>query len=99
MSLFEIFITLLFILIYFLLSAFIVYRVLHLSENASATIFNILLILTFLGGLVSGFFVYRKIGRWVIRKWNLNEVLREDVLNQFKTTKEIKEASENKQTR
>ena len=98
-TLFEIAISLLFILVYFLLSAVIVYRLLHLSEETGSIVFNVLLILTFIGGLVSGFAVYRKLGRWVINKWNLKDKLREDVLNQFKTRKEFKESFENKKTR
>ena len=98
-TLFEIAISLLFILIYFLLSAVIVYRLLNLPEETGSIVFNVLLILTFVGGLVSGFVVYRKLGRWVINKWNLKDKLREDVINQFKTRKEFKESFENKRTR
>ena len=98
-TLFEIAISLLFILIYFLLSAVIVYRLLNLPEETGSIVFNVLLILTFVGGLVSGFVVYRKLGRWVINKWNLKDKLREDVINQFKTRKEFKESFDNKRTR
>ena len=98
-TIFEILISLLFILIYFIISAVIVYRILKLSENAITIVFNIFMIITFLGGLVSGFLVYRKLGRWVIRRWKLEDKLREDVLNQFKTRKEFKEYYENKKSR
>ena len=98
-TIFEILISLLFILIYFIISAVIVYRILNLSENAITIVFNIFMIITFLGGLVSGFFVYRKLGHWVIKRWKLEDKLREDVLNQFKTRKEFKEYYENKKSR
>ena len=98
-TIFEIVISFLFVLVYFLISAVIVYRLLNVSEETGSIIFNILLIITFIGGLVSGFWVYKRLGRWVINKWNLKEKLRDDVLNQFKTHKEYKEDFENKRTR
>ena len=98
-TIFEIVISFLFVLVYFLISAVIVYRLLNVSEETGSIIFNILLIITFIGGLVSGFWVYKRLGRWVINKWNLKEKLRDDVLNQFKTNKEYKEDFENKRTR
>ena len=49
--------------------------------------------------LISGFFVYRTLGRLVIKKMNLKEKLREDVLNQFKTRKEFKADYEKKKNR
>ena len=98
-TIFEIVISFLFVLVYFLISAVIVYRLLNVSEETGSIIFNILLIITFIGGLVSGFWVYKRLGRWVINKWNLKEKLRDDVLNQFKTRKEYKEDFENKKTR
>ncbi len=98
-TIFEIVISFLFVLVYFLISAVIVYRLLNVSEETGSIIFNILLIITFIGGLVSGFWVYKRLGRWVINKWNLKEKLRDDVLNQFKTRKEYKEDFENKRTR
>ena len=98
-TIFEIVISFLFVLVYFLISAVIVYRLLNVSEETGSIIFNILLIITFIGELVSGFWVYKRLGRWVINKWNLKEKLRDDVLNQFKTRKEYKEDFENKRTR
>ena len=98
-TIFEIVISFLFVLVYFLISAVIVYRLLNVSEETGSIIFNILLIITFIGGLVSGFWVYKRLGRWVINKWNLKEKLRDDVLNQFKTHKEYKEDFGNKRTR
>ena len=59
----------------------------------------IFLIISFVGCLVSGFFVYRKLGRLVIKKWKLENTLREDVLNQFKTHKEFKADYEKKHAR
>ena len=87
----EVLIAFLLILVLFILSAFIVYRLLDgIDTDTQTVIFNILLVITFVGGLAGGFFIYRALGRFVIKKFKLQDKLREDVLNQFKTTKEVK---------
>ena len=85
-----------FVFIFFIISILIVAKV---PESAQQIVYNILMIISFLGGLVSGFFVYRTLGRLVIKKMNLKEKLREDVLNQFKTRKEFKTDYEKKKNR
>ena len=85
-----------FVLLFFIISILIVAKV---PESAQQIVYNILMIISFLGGLVSGFFVYRTLGRLVIKKMNLKEKLREDVLNQFKTRKEFKADYEKKKNR
>ena len=95
----EIIISLAFVLLLFLISVVLLYRLLNLPENVTSIVFNILLIVDFIGGLVLGFKVYKRIGRWVINKWELKDKLREDVLNQFKTAKEFKEYYEKKKQR
>ncbi len=92
----EIIITMAFVLLYFILAIVIVARI---PESAQQITYNILLIIAFLGGLVSGFFVYRTLGRLVIKKMKLEDKLREDVLNQFKTRKQFKADYEKKQNR
>ena len=92
----EIVITMAFIFLYFILAVVIVSK---LPESAQQITYNILLIIAFLGGLVSGFFVYRFLGRLVITKMKLEDKLREDVLNQFKTRKQFKEDYEKKKNR
>ena len=75
----------------FLLSAVIVYRVFgNFSDDTKTVIFNILLVITFIGGLTGGFFIYRTLGRLVIKKLNLKDKLKEEVVNQFKTRKEFR---------
>lgn len=93
---FEIVISLAFVFVYFVLTVLIVS---HLPESAQSITYNILLIIGFIGGIVSGFFVYRWLGRLVIDKMNLRAKLRDDVLNQFKTRKEFKADYENKKHR
>ena len=92
----EIIITMAFVLLYFIIAVVITSK---LPESAQQITYNILMILAFLGGLVSGFFVYRSLGRLVIKKMKLEDKLREDVLNQFKSRKEFKADYEKKRNR
>ena len=92
-TVFEIIISFVFVLLYFLLSVFITTK---LPESAQSIVYNILLIISFIGGIASGFFVYRKLGRLIIDKGNLAPKLRQDILNQFKTLKEFKADQEKK---
>ena len=92
-TVFEIIISFVFVLLYFLLSVFITAK---LPEGAQSIVYNILLIISFIGGIASGFFVYRKLGRLIIDKGNLAPKLRQDILNQFKTLKEFKADQEKK---
>ena len=92
----EIAISLAFVFVYFVLSVVIASRV---PESAQQIVYNILLVIAFVGGLASGFFVYRTVGRIIIRKTGLKDKLREDVLNQFKTHKEFKADYDKKQSR
>ena len=89
----EIILSFVFVLIYFILSILITSK---LPESAQSIVYNILLILSFVGGIASGFFVYRGLGRIIIEKGNLKSKLRQDVLNQFKTLKEFKADQEKK---
>lgn len=95
-TVFEIVISMAFVLLYFIIAVVITSK---LPESAQQVTYNILMILAFLGGLVSGFFVYRFLGRLVIKKLKLEDKLREDVLNQFKTHKEFKADYEKKKNR
>lgn len=95
-TVFEIVISMAFVLLYFIIAVVITSK---LPESAQQITYNILMILAFLGGLVSGFFVYRFLGRLVIKKLKLEDKLREDVLNQFKTHKEFKADYEKKKNR
>ena len=95
----EIIISFAIIVVLFLLSLLLLAKVFKFPDDVNTVVFNILLIVDFVGGLALGFFLYRKLGRWVIRKWNLQEKLRDDVLNQFKTFKEYKETHSKTKTR
>ena len=92
----EIIISFLFVIIFFILSVLITTII---PESAQSIVYNILLILSFVGGIALGFFVYRALGRLIIEKSNLKSKLREDILNQFKTLKEFKADQEKKKHR
>ena len=98
-TLLEILISFVMVFAIILFAIFICAKVLHLSDKVMSVVYQIILIGGFIGGLVLGFFIYRKLGRWVINKWNLKDKLRDDVLNQFQTLKEFKESYENKRSR
>ena len=95
-TVFEVIVCLAFVFIYFILSIIIVSKI---PESAQQIVYNILLVVSFIGGIASGFFIYRTLGRLVIKKMKLEDKLREDVLNQFKTRKEYKEYYEKKKQR
>ena len=95
----EIVISFAIIIIFILISVLLLSRVFDFPENVTTTLFQILLVIDFIGGLACGFVVYKKLGRWVIKKWQLEDKLRDDVLNQFKTRKEYKDDFESKNKR
>lgn len=92
----EILLSLAFVFVYFVLSIIITTKI---PEGAQQIVYNILLIISFVGGLASGFFIYKMLGRLVIKKMGLKDKLRDDVLNQFKTHQEFKADYEKKQQR
>ena len=85
-----------FVFLYFILAIIVTTKI---TEAAQQFVYNTLLVFSLIGGLVSGFFVYKTLGRLIIKKMNLKEKLREDVLNQFKTHAEYKADYEKKKNR
>ena len=85
-----------FVFLYFILSVIITAQI---PESAQQIFYNIILIIAFIGGIATGFFIYRILGRLVINKMNLKDKLRDDVLNQFKTRAEYKADYEKKKNR
>ncbi|MBO4638775.1 MAG: hypothetical protein J5710_03375 [Treponema sp.] len=92
----EIILCFAFVFLYFILAIIITTKI---PTEAQQYVYNTLLVMALIGGLISGFFVYKTIGRLVINKMNLKDKLREDVLNQFKTHKEFKADYEKKKNR
>lgn len=90
-TLFEIVETAILVILFLIISALLVYKVFHLTDNAGSLATSILFILSFIGAFILGVYIYRKVGRWAIKKWNLQEKLKPDVLNQFKTKEQLEE--------
>lgn len=82
-----------------LLVAVIILKWLNLPDTLKGTLFNIFSVVALIGGLFLGFIIYKSIGHWVIKKFQLEDKLKEEVVNQFKTRKEFKEYYNNKQQR
>lgn len=73
----------------FLAQAFVYFRVLKLTENGNMTVFSIILLVLFFVGIVTGHLLYVKVVRWVIKKWNLKDKLSKDLIDHYKTKKEL----------
>ena len=95
----EIVITLVIVLGLVLLDAVILLKWMNLPETVKGNVFQFTSVACLIGGIILGFMTYKALGRLVIRKLHLEDKLREDVLNQFKTRKEYKEYYEKKQQR
>lgn len=90
----EIIITFVIMIALLIIVGLFVGRVLNLSENATSIVMTILLVAVFIGGLILGFFVYKKLVCLVIKKFKLEDKLMDDVLIHY--TKETKEDLEQK---
>jgi len=91
-SLFEIIESIIIILILFLLTSLFFLKILNPENTTVQLIYQGMIIVDFIGGIVIGFFVYKRVLGWVIRKFNLIDVLSDDVVNHYvKKTKEEKE--------
>ena len=92
-SIFEVVETILIIMVLFIVFAFLMFRVFNATGDIGHKIFSIMTIVIFVGGLVLGFIVYKKVLGWVIEKFNLEDKLSKEVLDHYKKrTKEEKEA-------
>lgn len=96
-SIFEIIETLIIMFILFFISAFFVFKVFGLTNQTGSKIFSALLVVIFIGGLVLGFFVYKKAISWFIKKRNLEDKLLDEVLDHYVRDKKI--AKEEKEAR
>lgn len=90
---FEIVETIILMLILFILMAFILLKLFNPDNPAVQIAFQISTVVIFIGGLVLGFLIYKKAIHWVIKKFNLEEKLLEDVTSHYiKPTKDEMEA-------
>ncbi len=92
-TVFEILETLLIMLVLFILDAFILLKIFNPESPTIQIIFQISTIVIFIGSLVLGFLLYKKLIRWVIVKFNLKEKLMDDVIIHYiKPSKDEMEA-------
>ena len=92
-SIFEVVETILIIMVLFIVFSFLMFRVFNATGDIGQKIFSIMTIVIFVGGLVLGFIVYKKVLGWVIEKFKLEDKLSKEVLDHYKKrTKEEKEA-------
>lgn len=82
-SVFEIVETLILMLALFILTAFILFRVCDPNQHYVQVLFEVLSIVIFLGSMIGGFFIYKAVIRWVIKKFNLIEKLSDDVVSHY----------------
>lgn len=82
-SIFEIIETLIIIFAGVILSSVLIFKVFNLPTDKTSVLFSIVLIVIFIGGLVLGFFVYKKVIGWTIKKFNLQEKLNDDVVKHY----------------
>ncbi len=88
-SIFQIAISLLIILGLWLLFAFIFFKVIGAQNQY---VFQGFTIIIFIGGLLLGFTIYKKLAQYIIEKKNLKEKLTNDVIKHYaKLTKEEQE--------
>lgn len=94
----EVIITFTIVMALVLLTVLIIQKI-NLDDTVKANIFQFAAIADLIAGIILGLNIYKALGRWVIKKWNLQDKLREDTLIHFKTRKEYKEYYEKQQHR
>ena len=92
-TIFEIIETLLLIILAYIALVFIISRVFPADSKVAGTIFQIGTVVIFIGGMILGFLIYKKVVVFAIKKMKLEDKLSDDVLNHYirKTDDEIKE--------
>lgn len=93
-SLFEIVETLLLMLGLFLLMSLILFKSFDPQSATVRVLFEVFSVLIFIGSMVGGFLIYKAVVSLVIRKFNLQDKLLDDVLQHY--VKQSKEDEEKK---
>ncbi len=88
-SAFSVFETVAILFVLFFLEAVVLFRVLKLPEDSYQQLYSIIMIVLFIVGIVLGHLLYLKLVRWVINKWQLKDKLTKDLINHYKTKKEL----------
>lgn len=91
-SLFEIVETFLIMIILLILASVICFGVFHIGDNPNGVgikVFQAILVLIFLGGMVLGFIIYKKAVRWYIIKFKKKDKLNKDLLIHYFKEEEL----------
>lgn len=88
-TIFSILETLIIIFVLFIAESFVCFKLLNLQDTGNLTGYAIVMIFLFIGGIIVGHLIYLKVIRWSIKKWNLKEKLSDDLINHYKTKKEL----------
>ncbi|MCR4733546.1 MAG: hypothetical protein K5829_00870 [Treponema sp.] len=85
----SIIVTVLIIFALLILEAVFYFKVFKMPEDGNLTVFSIIMILLFFVGVVLGHLIYLRLVRWAIKKWNLKDKLSDDLINHYKTKKDL----------
>ncbi|MCQ2584954.1 MAG: hypothetical protein MJ185_05135 [Treponema sp.] len=90
-SVFEIIETVLIMFVLFILTAVVFFKILKVdpSSNVAGTIFMVVLVVIFIGGMILGFIIYKKCARWCIKKFKMFDKLNDDVLIHYFKEEEL----------
>lgn len=79
-SLINILETLVIMLVLFMLAAVLTFKVFHATGPVGQVVFQVLMVVIFIGSMILGFFVYKKTMVFLITKMGLKDKLLDDVL-------------------
>ncbi len=80
------------IVFFFLILSIIIIDKINVSEKLQSIISSVLLIASFFGGLVLGFFIFKKLMGFVIRKFKLEDKLLDSItVHYLKSKEDLKE--------
>lgn len=82
-TIFEIIETFVVILLLFIGVVFLASRILPMTSQAAQHVYPILFIVIFIGGMVLGFKIYKRAVVFVIKKFDLEDKLTDDVLSHY----------------
>lgn len=93
MSIFEIVETVLIMVLMFVLMSVLLIKVFNFDMNAAfgQITFQAMCILIFMSSMILGFLIYKKFAKFIIKKFNLEQKLSEDVIAHYKPRDKIKE--------
>lgn len=90
-SVFEILESLAIMFVMFFIAAFFIFKVFKATGPTGQVLFQVLMILIFISGLILGFLVYKKTITWVIKKYKLEDKLLDEVLLHYTKKDDLEE--------